>query len=54
MASSELGRTPSLDARAYILNASVPLIFHMHDDRRAVLVASTDDSLAGLRRRFAD
>jgi hypothetical protein len=51
--SSELGRHPSVDGRAYLINASTPLIFHMHDDRGAILVASNEDALGELKTRFA-
>jgi hypothetical protein len=54
IANSELGRSPSIDGRVYLLNASTPLIFHMYDDRGAILVGSNANALTGLRTRFAD
>lgn len=54
VASSELGRSPAIDGRAYILNASNPLIFHMYDDRGAILLSTTDDAVKELRRQFED
>src|SRR6266496_3577491 len=53
-ASSELDRSPSIGGRAYLLNASTPLIFHMYDDRGAMLVGSNENALAELRTGFAD
>jgi hypothetical protein len=54
IASSDLGRSPSIGGRAYLLNASTPLILHMYDDRGAMLVASNERALAELRTRFAE
>jgi hypothetical protein len=54
IASSELDRDPWVDGRAYLLNASTPLIFHMYDDRGAMLVGSNERDLAELRTRFAE
>ncbi|HEV7567534.1 MAG TPA: DUF3885 domain-containing protein, partial [Microbacteriaceae bacterium] len=54
IASSELDRSPSIGGSVYILNASAPLIFHMYDDRGAILVASNESALNHLRPRFAD
>ena len=54
IASSELDRSPSIGGRAYLLNASTPLIFHMYDDRGAMLVGSNENALAELRTGFAD
>ena len=53
-ASSDLRghRSPSLDGRCYVVNTTTPLIFHMYDDRGAVVVATQDGDLDGLRVRF--
>jgi hypothetical protein len=55
-ASSELraDRSPAIDGRCYLVNATTPLVFHMYDDRGAVLVASTEWALAEVRTRFAE
>lgn len=53
IASSELARSPSIDGRVYLVNASTPLIFQMYDDRGAILVSAKEDTLAGIRTRFA-
>jgi hypothetical protein len=52
--SHELARSPSIDGRAYLIDVVTPLIFHMYDDRGAMLIASTEDALAEVRTRFAD
>jgi hypothetical protein len=54
VASSELGRSPAIDGRAYIINASNPLVFHMYDDRGAILLGTTEHALKDLRRQFED
>jgi len=54
IASAELGRSPSIGGRAYLVNASSPLIFHMYDDRGAVLVAPAEEAPDKLRTRFAN
>ncbi|HET7449697.1 MAG TPA: DUF3885 domain-containing protein [Gaiellaceae bacterium] len=53
-ASAELRglRTPSLDGRCYLVNATIPRIFHMYDDRGAMLVATRDADLNELRLRY--
>jgi hypothetical protein len=55
-ASSELRgpRAPSLDGRCYLVNVSTPLIFHMYDDRGAMVVATRDADFDDLRARFGD
>jgi len=53
IASSELDRSPSIDGLVYLVNVSTPLIFHMYDDRGAMLVASNEKALGDLRTRFA-
>jgi uncharacterized protein DUF3885 len=52
--SHELARFPSIYGRAYLIDVVTPLIFHMYDDRGAMLVASTEGALAKVRTRFAD
>ena len=54
VANAELGESPSLDGRAYLVNRSRPLIFHMYDDRGAILFASDAQALAPVRQQFAD
>jgi hypothetical protein len=49
IASSEMGRSPSIDGRAYLINTSRPLILHMYDDRGAMAIASRPAALASLR-----
>jgi hypothetical protein len=36
------------------LSRRAPLIFHMYDDRGAILVASNESALTDLRPRFTD
>jgi hypothetical protein len=52
IANSELGRSPSLDGRAYLVNLERPLIFHMYDDRGAIVLGPTERALNALRMRF--
>jgi len=40
--------------RAYLVNASHPLIYHMYDDRGAVMLAAHENTLEAVRTRFAD
>ena len=52
--SSELARSPSVSVAAYLVNTSSPLIFHMYDDRGAILVASQENALADVQTQFAE
>jgi hypothetical protein len=54
VANSELRESPSLDGRAYLINASQPLVFHMYDDRGAILLAPEATTLAPLHAEFGD
>jgi hypothetical protein len=49
------GRTaPSLVGRCYLINAKTPQIFHMYDDRGAMLLAIRDADLDDVRLRYSD
>jgi hypothetical protein len=52
IANSELGQSPSLDGRAYLVNRERPLILHMYDDRGALVLAPIERALSALRLRF--
>lgn len=55
IASSELRpRSPGLDGRSYLVNASTPMVLHMYDDRGAMVVGNDENTLGSLRTRFAD
>jgi hypothetical protein len=53
-ANLELGRSPSLDGCAHVINRSQPLVFHMYDDRGALVFAPEPTSLAPLRAAFGE
>jgi hypothetical protein len=55
-ASADLhGRSaPSLGGRCYLVNAKTPQIFHMYDDRGAMLLATRDSDLGHVRLRYSD
>ncbi len=46
--------TPGIDGRSYLVNTSTPMVFHMYDDRGAMVVANDENALDILRTRFAD
>jgi Domain of unknown function (DUF3885) len=45
---------PSLGGRCYLVNAKSPQIFHMYDDRGAMLLATRDADLDEVRLRYSD
>lgn len=54
IANSELGQSPSLGGRVYFLNRSNRFVFHMYDDRGAILFAADPSQLGVLRSTFSD
>jgi hypothetical protein len=53
-ANRELGLSPVLGGRVYLVNVTRPLVFHMYDDRGAILFAPQAATLMPLYERFGD
>jgi hypothetical protein len=47
-------RFPAVDGRCYFVNTTKPLVFHMYDDRGAMLVATDERDLDDLRARLTE
>ena len=54
VAHEDLGLTPTVGARVYLVDETDPLIFLMYDDRGAILHASSADRLRPLYDDFGD
>ena len=52
IANTDLGRTPSWPARAYVVDVVDPLVFHMYDDRGLIVHAPAPDRLRALYEQF--